>query len=80
MLLLAPVDVLNDLLLKFFSAETIKYFVWPLIQIGLVVTLVALWDGKDEGDAPGGTAHMVRLARDVGTVNITIIDAGSLLE
>ncbi|HKR14666.1 MAG TPA: NADH-quinone oxidoreductase subunit NuoH [Pyrinomonadaceae bacterium] len=43
MLLLAPVDVLNDLLLKFFSADTINYFVWPLIQIGLVVTLVALW-------------------------------------
>jgi NADH-quinone oxidoreductase subunit H len=43
MLLLAPVNVLNDLLLKFFSADTINYVVWPLIQIGLVVTLVALW-------------------------------------
>ncbi len=43
MLLLAPVNVLNDLLLKFFSADTINYFIWPLIQIGLVVTLVALW-------------------------------------
>src|SRR5919109_2096972 len=43
MLLLAPVDVLNELLLKFFSADTINYFIWPLIQIGLVVTLVALW-------------------------------------
>jgi NADH-quinone oxidoreductase subunit H len=43
MLLLAPVDVLNDLLLRFFSDETVKYFIWPLIQIGLVVTLVALW-------------------------------------
>ena len=43
MLLLAPVNVLNDLLLKFFSAETINYFIWPLIQIGLVVTLVAGW-------------------------------------
>jgi NADH-quinone oxidoreductase subunit H len=43
MLLLAPVDVLNDLLLRFFSEDTIKYFIWPLIQIGLVVTLVALW-------------------------------------
>ncbi len=31
------------MLLKFFSAETVTYFVWPLIQIGLVVTLVALW-------------------------------------
>ncbi len=43
MLLLSPVNVLNDLLLKFFSAETTNYFIWPLIQIGLVVTLVALW-------------------------------------
>jgi NADH-quinone oxidoreductase subunit H len=43
MLLLGPVNVLNDLLLRFFSQETINYFIWPLIQIGLVVTLVALW-------------------------------------
>src|SRR5262245_43448911 len=43
MLLLVPVDVLNELLLRIFSAETVNYFVWPLIQIGLVVTLVALW-------------------------------------
>jgi NADH-quinone oxidoreductase subunit H len=43
MSLLSPVNVLNDLLLKFFSADTVNYFVWPLIQIGLVVTLVALW-------------------------------------
>src|SRR5215208_2470677 len=43
MLLLGPINVLNDLLLKAFSQETITFFVWPLIQIGLVVTLVALW-------------------------------------
>src|SRR5215813_6403280 len=44
MLLLGPINVLNDLLLKTgLSAETIKYFIWPLIQIGIVVTLVALW-------------------------------------
>jgi NADH-quinone oxidoreductase subunit H len=43
MLLLAPVNVLNDLLLKFFSQEAINFVVFPLIQIGLVVTLVALW-------------------------------------
>jgi NADH-quinone oxidoreductase subunit H len=35
--------VLNDVLLKFFSANTINYVLWPLIQIGIVVTLVALW-------------------------------------
>jgi NADH-quinone oxidoreductase subunit H len=43
MLLLAPINILNDLLLRFFSQETINHFLWPLIQIGLVVTLVALW-------------------------------------
>ena len=42
-MLLGPINVLNDLLLRFFSAETVTFFVWPLIQIGLVVTLVALW-------------------------------------
>jgi NADH-quinone oxidoreductase subunit H len=43
MLLLGPINPLNDLLLNAFSQETINFFVWPLIQIGLVVTLVALW-------------------------------------
>jgi NADH-quinone oxidoreductase subunit H len=43
MLLLGPINILNDLLLSFFSQETINHFLWPLIQIGLVVTLVALW-------------------------------------
>ena len=43
MLLLGPINVLNDLLLKFISEDKINYFVWPLIQIGLVVTLVAFW-------------------------------------
>ena len=43
------------------------------------VTLVALWDGKKVGDAPGGTAHMVRLAEDAGTVHIKRIDATQLV-
>src|SRR5262250_2185485 len=43
MFLFAPINLLNDFLLKFFSAETINFVIWPLIQIGLVVTLVALW-------------------------------------
>src|SRR5919106_5907383 len=47
MLLLGPINILNDLLLKAFSQETINFFVWPLIQIGLVVTLVALWVAYD---------------------------------
>jgi len=43
MFLLGPINLLNDLLLRFFSQESINYFIWPLIQIGLVVTIVALW-------------------------------------
>ena len=43
MLLLGPINVLDDVLLKFFSADTVNYVLWPLIQIGIVVTLVALW-------------------------------------
>ncbi|MFN2514087.1 MAG: NADH-quinone oxidoreductase subunit H, partial [Pyrinomonadaceae bacterium] len=39
----APINFLEDLLLKFFSPETINNVVWPFIQIGLVVTLVAGW-------------------------------------
>src|SRR5918995_6452885 len=44
------------------------------------ITLLALWDGKDEGDAPGGTAHMVGLARNAGRVHIKRIDSKRLLE
>ena len=43
MVLLAPINVLDDLLLKVFSPETINHVIWPFIQIGLIVTLVALW-------------------------------------
>jgi hypothetical protein len=43
------------------------------------ITLVALWDGKTVGDAPGGTAQMVQLARDAGTVRIVTVDAKKLL-
>jgi NADH-quinone oxidoreductase subunit H len=39
----APINFVGDLLLKFFSPETINNVVWPFIQIGLVVTLVAGW-------------------------------------
>ena len=36
MLLFGPINILNDLLLKAnLSEQTINYFVWPLIQIGL---------------------------------------------
>lgn len=43
------------------------------------ITLIALWDGKEQGDAPGGTAHLVQLARDAGTVNFVPVDARRLL-
>ena len=41
--LLAPINFIDQLLLRYFSAETINHVVWPFIQIGLVVTLVAGW-------------------------------------
>jgi NADH-quinone oxidoreductase subunit H len=44
MLFLAPISFIDDLLLKLnFSPDTINFVIWPFIQIGLVVTLVALW-------------------------------------
>jgi len=42
-LVLAPINFIDQLLLKYFSAATINNVIWPFIQIGLVVTLVALW-------------------------------------
>ncbi len=41
--LFAPISFLDDLLRGFFGAETVQHVVWPLIQIGLIVTLVAGW-------------------------------------
>ena len=43
------------------------------------ITLIALWDGKTIGDAPGGTAQMVQIARKAGTVDIVRIDSSQLL-
>src|SRR5215510_16568270 len=43
MLLFVPINALDQLLLRWFSADTINFVIWPLIQIGIVVTLVALW-------------------------------------
>ena len=43
------------------------------------VTLLALWDGKAEGDARGGTADMVKIARDAGGIDVQVIDAARLL-
>src|SRR5713101_1494517 len=43
MLALAAPSVIDSLLLKFFSEQTVNYVVWPLIQVGAVVTITALW-------------------------------------
>src|SRR5713226_8565114 len=41
--LLAPINFIDTLLLKFFSEPTVNYVIWPFIQIGAVVTITALW-------------------------------------
>src|SRR5467141_1301411 len=41
--LLAPVNFIDQLLLKFFSADTVNFVVWPVIRIGIVVTVVTFW-------------------------------------
>ncbi len=43
MALLAPVSFIDSFLLRFFSEPMVNYVIWPLIQITIVVTLVALW-------------------------------------
>jgi NADH-quinone oxidoreductase subunit H len=43
MLLFAPISFLDEMLRGFFGAETVQHVVWPFIQIGLIVTLVAGW-------------------------------------
>ncbi len=42
------------------------------------IILLAVWDGKNEGDDLGGTAHMVQLARNTGRVEVEIIDVKAL--
>jgi NADH-quinone oxidoreductase subunit H len=41
--LLAAPTIIDNLLLKFFSEQTVNYVIWPLIQVGAVVTITALW-------------------------------------
>jgi NADH-quinone oxidoreductase subunit H len=41
--LFAPPNFIDNLLLKFFSPETVNYVVWPFIQIGAVVTAIAVY-------------------------------------
>src|SRR5438067_9030520 len=42
-LFLAAPTIIDDLLLKFFSEQTVNYVIWPLIQVGAVVTITAGW-------------------------------------
>ena len=41
--LFAPPNLINEFLLRYLSQETINFVVWPFIQIGAVVTLIAFW-------------------------------------
>src|SRR5919202_4002123 len=41
--LFAPPNFIDNLLLRFFSPDTVNYVVWPFIQIGAVVTIVAVY-------------------------------------
>ncbi len=41
--LFAPPNLMDNLLLKYFSSETVNHVIWPFIQIGAVVTAVAVW-------------------------------------
>ena len=43
MLALAAPTFIDSLLLKLFSEQTVNYVIWPLIQVGVVVTITAGW-------------------------------------
>src|SRR2546423_15272109 len=43
MFALAAPTIIDNLLLKLFSEQTVIYVIWPLIQVGAVVTITALW-------------------------------------
>jgi len=40
---LAAPTFIDSLLLKFFSEQTVNFVIWPLIQVGLVITITAGW-------------------------------------
>src|SRR5438132_10949026 len=43
LLALAAPTIIDNLLLRFFSEQTVNYVIWPFIQVGAVVTITALW-------------------------------------
>jgi hypothetical protein len=55
-----------------------------VLEMGLTsgaakVTLLALWDGKDTNGKPGGTGHMIGIARQSGAVDIIHINSAQIL-
>lgn len=40
---LAAPTIIDNLLLKMFSEQTVNYVIWPLIQVGAVVLITTLW-------------------------------------
>jgi len=40
---LAAPSLVDSLLLKFFSEQTVNFVIWPLIQVGAVVMITTLW-------------------------------------
>jgi NADH-quinone oxidoreductase subunit H len=40
---LAAPTIIDNLLLKFFSEQTVNYVIWPLIQVGAVILITTLW-------------------------------------
>jgi len=43
MAILAPLNLVDTLLLKFFSEQTVNFVIWPFIQVGAVVLITTLW-------------------------------------
>ena len=41
--LFAAPNIIDEQLLKLFGADTVNFVVWPFIQIGAVITLIAVW-------------------------------------
>src|SRR5207248_8203165 len=42
-LLLAAPTIIDNLLLKFFSEQTVNFVIWPLIQVGAVIMITTGW-------------------------------------
>ena len=82
---IADVETRGDLIVlpSMVGDEDDAYWV---LQLGLnagapKVSLIAVWDGNLVGDAKGGTAHMVQIARAAGTVDVAVfnLEDGSLV-